>query len=302
MQRAPAGQTVLLAALVVLGTDACDGGREQHARPLPSQGDARVGGAVISTVDGLAITVGEVQELVTAGLARDEALRRLQAERLLMLEAERRATGGDPAVAWVTRQAQVQALLESVTGTVSIGDEDIAEAYEKARARFEVPERRVVVHVLAVLPDQANASADAAARAFASSMIGQLERAPDVAAFLASQRGKKTAEFEVRAESLPPLSLDSNIVPEFLEATFGLREPGVVRQPVKTRFGWHAIRLLEIQPASITPYAEAAAQLRAELTLARKKELVETLIGSLRKQHRVEMSDGLRETLAKIEF
>ena len=296
-----AASLAVLAALT-LGSS-CDRAVIDRMRSTQKQGDARVGGAVVSTVDGLPITVSEVQKLVSvAGLAPDVALRKLQAERLLMLEAERRNFSRGREVDWVARQARVQALLEAVTSSVVIGDEQIAQAYEKATARFEVPERRVVVHILAMLPKEPTSAADAAAHAFATDMIKRLASADDVQAVLASARENKASEFEVTAESLPPLGRDAGIVPAFLEAMFGLPAPGVVPKPVKTPYGWHAVRVMEIQPAAVTPYDEAAEQLRAELALARKNEIVEELIETARDRHGVVLAKDLREALAKIEL
>jgi hypothetical protein len=291
-------------ALALAPLPGCDGPGKDQRRTAQPRADARVGGAVISTVDGHAITIGDVQDLVSnSGLAPEEALRRLQAERLLMLEAERREFGRVSAVGEVGRQARVQALLAAATETASVSDEEVRAAYEKARGRFERPERRVAVHVLARLSKTPTPEADAAARAYAADMIPQLAAAQDVRGFLSGLRGKQTALFGITAESLPAVSrMGGRLVEEFLAAMYSLPAPGVVPEPVKTSYGWHAIRLMRIDPPVTTPYAEAAAELRAELLIERKKQIVDQLIAGARKQNRIELAGKLRETLAKLEL
>ena len=258
---------------------------------------------MISTVQGHPITVADVQALVQgSALTPQQALRRLQAEGLLMAEAAQRGLGDEPAVEEIARQASVQSLLQSLIDAVTVSDEELRAAYEKAKSRFEQPERRVAVHALAQLPKNATPEAGAAARTFTTQMIDRLEHASDFKDLAAKLKHETSRYFRVRLEKLPPMHRHSALVPSFLEAMFELPEPGVVRRPVQTVYGWHAIRVLEIRPSTSTPYAEAAATLRAELELERKKELVGELIGTLRKQNRVELAADLRQTLAKLEL
>jgi parvulin-like peptidyl-prolyl isomerase len=278
------------------------GDSEQGLRGSQSRGSAQVGGQVVSTVHGHPITVSDVQDLVRAGLSPEQALRRLQGERLLMAEAEQRGLGKQPAVEQVARQASVQSLLQSVTDAANASDEQLRAAYDRAKSRFEQPERRVTVHVLAKLPKNATAEADAAARAFAAQMIDRLAQVSDYKAFAASLKRETSSGFKIVFERLPAMHRQSNLVQSFLDAMFELQEPGVVRRPVRTTFGWHAIRVLEIRPSTSTSYEEAAEQLRAELVLERKKQLVDELLAAARKENRFELGADLRQTLAKLEL
>jgi len=293
------GSWLLIAAVVGCGAgDARHGSRGEQAR-----GSAYVGGQVISTVHGHPISVGDVQALVRdSTLTPQQALWRLQAERLLMAEADQRGLGDEAAVEQVARQARVQSLLQDLTDAVAVSDEEVRAAYEKSKSRFEPPERRVVVHALAQLPKNATPQADAAARAFATQMIERLAATTDFNELAAKLKHETSPHFKVRLEKLPAMHRRSALVPSFLEAMFSVPEPGMVRQPVQTVYGWHAIRVLEIRPSASTPYAEAAEILRGELELERKKKLVTELVATLRKQHRVELAADLRKTLAKLEL
>ncbi|MFI5306520.1 MAG: peptidyl-prolyl cis-trans isomerase [Polyangiales bacterium] len=293
------GARLLCCVALVLGCDSHDeaGGRGQKAR-----GSAVVGGQVVSTVDGHPITVAEVEELVHAGLPPREALVRLQAERVLMTEAGRRGFGADPAVEQVARQALVQTLIAAEADAVRITAQDIKEAYDKNKARFERKERRASVHVLASLPKKPSAEADAAAKTFARQMISELASAVDPVAFVRAIGKRKEAQFDVIAEKLPPTAPDGSLVQPFLTALFSVPQPGVVPEPVRTSFGWHAIRVIEIVPAEITPYEQASSVLQGELSLARKQERITALVDRLRKEHGVDISASATETLAKLEL
>ena len=286
----------MLSVLVLSGCNA------QQRRTLgeSARGSSAVGGRVVSTVDGHAITVGEVEALVRAGLSPREALRRLQAERLLMAEAERLGFGKTAAASQVATQARVQALLEAEADAVRVSDAEIRAAYERSKDRFEKPERRASVHVLAKLPKDASAEADAAARAFIERVIPELRDARDLDAFKQQQAARSTPEFKVVSERLPAVGRHERLVEPFLAALFSVAGPSVVPEPVRTSYGWHAIRVTEILPAVSTPYDKAAEQLRAELLTQKRKARIDELIAQLRQNYGVQIDDHAAQTLAAL--
>lgn len=115
-----------------LGACGDDGDETRAAR---EQGSATVGGDVVSTVDGMPITSGEVQRVASeTELSPPEALERLQERELLAGEALRRGYGEDPAVERATRQALVQQLLAREVED-AVPPESITE--DQIRARYE---------------------------------------------------------------------------------------------------------------------------------------------------------------------
>jgi len=259
---------------------------------------AAVRGAVVSVVNGLPITISDVQTLVSASaLSPRDALRRLQAERLLMVEAERRGLDQRMDVSLVARQSSVQALLRTEAEEVRISESELQTAYADGIARFDRPEARASVHVLAKLPAKASPEAEAAAKAFAESMLAPLAEAPDLDHLVLSQNGQKTDLFDVVAERLPAVNRSASFAPQFLEAIFAVSEPGVVKGPVRTQFGWHAIAVTEIVPREVTSFATASVTLRHEMTAARREQRIKELIAGLRLQNRVVVPDNVGETL-----
>ena len=249
----------------------------------------------------VAITVADVQALVDeSDLSPQEALRRLQAERLLMGAAEERGFSGDPEVAWVKRQAAVQALLDQVAGTVTVSDADLRAAYDKAGPRFGHPELRAAVHVLARLPKNASPRADAAAKAFVQKIIPDLARAEDPAAFVKALDNQKQPEFIVVGEVLPPLPNGETLEAPFMTELYAAKGEVVVEKPVRTSYGWHAMRVVQIIPEKRTPMEVAAKELRPELLRERRAKLVDDLLERARKERGPRRPDNVAALLTAL--
>jgi hypothetical protein len=263
------------ALVLLLG---CGDGTGRIAAPQ-REGAATVGGQVVSTVNGTPITVEEVAALTRKSrLDPGGALRRLQAERLLMEEAERRGLRRVPEARQVARQALAQALLDEEAATVRVSDGELREAYEKARARFVFPERRASLHVLASVGTPAD---DAPAHAFIRRVRDELAAAPEPEDVWARYQSHAESGLRVSAERIPAVDREAPFVGEYLDALFGVASPSVVAEPVRTRYGWHAIVVTEILPASDKSLEEAEPVLRAELLVTKGKAHVDAFLRRL---------------------
>lgn len=247
-------------------------------------GQDRVGGRVVSTVDGVGITLEEVERVARAeGVPPRQALRRLQDDLLLAAEAERRGFGRDRETAGRLRAAGVQKLLEEeVERSVpesSIDDAAIARAYEQHRERYVQPEKRGSWHALARLDAGATPEADAAARAEIAAVLARLRAAADPAAELRAMQADSPRELTI--EEVPPLARDADAERAYLDALFARAEPGVHPEPVRSGYGWHAIVLTEIVPARNVSLADARAELHRSLLVFRRRVRLEQLLARL---------------------
>lgn len=257
----------LIAALAALAS--CAGRTEDTAEPERVRGRATVGGQVVSTVDGHAITLADVQHAVAStGVEPRVALRRLQDELILARAARRAGFAEDPAVRRAARQARVQALLarevEARHRPEDVDEATLAQRFEENLAAFEGPERRGSVHVLARVPEGAPADVEDAARTWIDGVRRELAAAEDpvLAAFELQRRIGGERPFEVTVEELDPVSRRAAIHEAYLDALFALPAPGVAPEPVRTPYGWHAIVLTRIEPAWEASREEALEQLR----------------------------------------
>jgi parvulin-like peptidyl-prolyl isomerase len=262
---------------------------------------------VLATVADAPINAGEVGALARAtGLSPRDALDRLIAEQLLAREAERRGYAARPEVGAAVERASVRAWLEAeverAVPASAVTDAEVATTYAMQRARFERPETRTAVHVLLPLDADADESRSAAAQRFAARAIGELRaEGPDVvvARYSANPTGLSGA-FHVTAEQVPDLVRGGAFDAAFLDAVFALRAPGVVPEPVRTQFGWHAIAVVAIRPELIVSFERASTTIRRELLAARRGALLTSSLAELAAQRAPRADPQLAARLANI--
>lgn len=255
-------------------------------------GDAELGGQVASTVDGVAIEVAEVREVSReTGLAPAEALRRLQDREVLAAEARRRGYASHPEVILAAKRAAVQALLareiEAAVPPESFPEEVVRERWQ-ANEEYHRPERRRVSHVLARLPDEAGDAEDAVSRRLAGEAAAALRAATEVEAVLAEYRGTERDGLTLVVEELPPMAAEDPYQEPFKDAVFALEGPGVVAEPVRTSYGWHAIVVHEITPALEVPFEQAEEEVRRAMAVERRRERLDSFLETLADRYPVE--------------
>jgi peptidyl-prolyl cis-trans isomerase D len=149
--------------------------------------------------------------------------------------------------------------LEALAAQQTITDADLHAAYEQNRSRLEVPERRRGSHILITGKD------DASALAQAQQVMALAKSGKDFAAL-----AKQYSQDPGSAKNGGDLGLaDRNaFVGPFSDALFSMKV-GEIRGPVKTQFGYHIIRLDEIQAGKGKSFEEARADLEAQLRRTR---------------------------------
>lgn len=161
-------------------------------------------------------------------------------------------------------------LQDIVTADVPPATEDEARAYyDKNQQMFNAPERVHAYHILIKVSDNPSDEEWAQAK----------KKAEEIAA-KARQKG---ADFEALAKqfSEDPGSAPNGgdlgyfrkgqMVPEFEGAAFSL-PIGKVSAPVKTKFGYHIIKVTDKKKSGIIPYEEISGKIIQKLTDDRKRE------------------------------
>lgn len=302
----------LLAVFLVPVAGGCQQGVGPDARRelALARGDARVGGDVVSTVDGHPITLAEVEQAAReAGVPPGQALRVLQDELLLARAAERRGFDGASAVERARRQSEVQVLLERVVeaevGPDRVDPAELEAAFDSSPGRFARPERRQSAHVLAQVSPDAPPAVAAAAEAWAHGKHREIAAAADpLAAILALRRSPPTdLQFEVTVEEVQALERGASVDPAYLAALFSRPDVGLVADPVHTVFGWHIVAITEIEPAWTATHDEALATLRDERVVSLRAEALEALVRRLASERTVAVEhDTLRALLSDPTF
>lgn len=153
---------------------------------------------------------------------------------------------------------------------------------QEKKARFKSPERRKARHILIREDDDTDAEA---ARAEVQALADQLQQDGVSFADLARERSDDQGTAE-DGGSLDWVTRGSMVAP-FEEVLFEL-ETGSVSNPVKTEFGWHLIKLEEVEPAEIKPFDDP--------------EVQDELLSLYRSQERQERFKQLSERLDALAF
>jgi peptidyl-prolyl cis-trans isomerase D len=140
----------------------------------------------------------------------------------------------------------------SLSRWIEVSDQDAQGAYLSQQARFSTPERRQVWQIKFGSMDEAQA-ADAKLKA------GMTFEA------LAAERNLKSADYDLGLVTRATL-----VDPAIAEAAFALADGGV-SGPVSGRFGVAILRVAQVQPGSVRPFAQVADELKREIATNRAR-------------------------------
>jgi peptidyl-prolyl cis-trans isomerase D len=145
--------------------------------------------------------------------------------------------------------------LDALAAQQPVSDADLHAAYERDKGRLELPERRHARHILISGKD------DAAALAQAQQVLAQAKSGKDF-----GELAKQYSQDPGSARNGGDLGWAerSSFVKPFADTLFGM-SVGEIRGPVKTQFGYHIIRLDEIQPGKSKSFEEARPELETQV-------------------------------------
>ncbi len=159
----------------------------------------------------------------------------------------------------------VELTLDDLAKTIEVTDEKVKAFYDEQSAQYSTPERRKVSHILFEVNDKQD---DKTA----------LEKANQAKAALANKDfatlARELSDDKLTGKDGGELGLFSAGVMEkdFDNAALTLKQ-GEVSAPVKSQFGYHLIKVIELKPAEIKPFDSV----KAEVTKAYQKSQAENL-------------------------
>ena len=146
--------------------------------------------------------------------------------------------------------------LDQLAAQMTVSDADLHAAYEKNKNTYVVPERRHARHILIAATKD-----DAADRKLADEVYEQAKSGKDFAA-LAKEYSKDPGSAQNGGDL--GWADRTTFVPAFTDALYSMKV-GEIHPPVKTQFGYHIIRLDEVQPGKTKTFEEARPELEAEV-------------------------------------
>lgn len=142
------------------------------------------------------------------------------------------------------RVAYIELDLDRLADQVNVTEEEIRAEYERRVRETAETEAREAAHILVELSDDASPEEEEEARSLLERLREEYEEGADF-----GELAREYSEDIGSAQNGGDLGLieRGDMVEAFDEALFGLDEEGQVTQPIRTRFGYHLIRLTGIQ-------------------------------------------------------
>jgi peptidyl-prolyl cis-trans isomerase C len=287
------GSIVLIVTALCVGI-ACAAPAEQPAAPPerdPEKVLAKLEGQEIKEkdIDQVIQMLGPQGASYNSEQGRIAILNELVAARVFALSGTKQGLDKAPeykaAMDNFSSQTLARLAIEKTLNDINASDEDAQKLYDEHPGEFTT---QAAVHASHIrLPDDA-ASADKIAL-----IQGEL---------------KKGTSFDVLAteHSIDPSAAQNGgdldffsrgqMVPEFEDAAFALKEPGDISAPVKTTYGWHIIRLEEKRTPGVVPYDEVKPQILQYLTNEKRNQKYQEELEKLKKDYKVEITGAPAST------
>lgn len=185
----------------------------------------------------------------------------------------------------VKRMFQQQKWMESQVGDkAKISDADVKKFYDDNKKEFEHPELVRASHILIRVPEDADDKTVAEKKKTAQAALDRVKK-EDFATV-----AKEVSEEPGAAQSGGDLSFfpKDRMVPEFANAAFAMKKGQVSKEPVRTKFGWHVIKVTDRKDAGTMPYDEVKAQVSAYLEGGKRREAVRNVIDTLKAEAKID--------------
>jgi peptidyl-prolyl cis-trans isomerase D len=150
--------------------------------------------------------------------------------------------------------------------TIEVTEQALKEYYDQVKERFTTQEQRHGRHILIQVGEGID---DAAAQKKAAELTAKAKAGADFA-----QLAKENSKDAGSAQQGGDLGLATRdvFVGPFGDALFSM-SVGEIRGPVKSEFGYHVIKLEEIQPGHVKTFEEAHAELEADYRKERAQNI-----------------------------
>ncbi|MEK6665139.1 MAG: SurA N-terminal domain-containing protein, partial [candidate division NC10 bacterium] len=141
-------------------------------------------------------------------------------------------------------------------------DAEVERYYKEHVAEFEKPRRVKVAHILVRVPPVGGSEAEEKAKAKVEEVLKRVRAGEDFA-----KLAKDVSEDPASAGSGGDLGYVARgeMVPAFEQAAFALKRGEVSQEPVRTPFGYHAIKVTDIQEGGRRPLKEVVAEIKEKL-------------------------------------
>jgi peptidyl-prolyl cis-trans isomerase D len=144
----------------------------------------------------------------------------------------------------------------------AVTDADVEKFYKEHESEYETPRQVRASHVLVRVPETGGSEGEDKARAKIADVIRRAKAGADF-----GKLAQEVSEDPATAPRGGDLGLvgKGEMVPQFEQPLFALKKGEISPEPVRTPFGFHAIKVVDIQEASKKPVKEVAPQIKSRL-------------------------------------
>lgn len=172
---------------------------------------------------------------------------------------------------------------DQIAKKVTIPEKDIKASYDSHPHIFKRPESIRAGHILIKVDPKADELQQAAARKEIEAIKNKLEKGED---FVALAKAHSQGPSSTKGGDLGYFSRGQMVAP-FEAAAFALK-PGEISDIVKTRFGYHIIKLFDKKPKTIIPYEDARDRIAKYLKNQKVQKQLNQYVEQLKKSANIE--------------
>lgn len=158
---------------------------------------------------------------------------------------------------------------EAYIEAVNVSGDELREYYEDHSADFNRPQEVKARHILFTVSEGASEEEAAKVRARAQKILGEARKGADFGE-LARKHSQDTASAP-NGGDLGYFSREQ-MEPAFSDAAFNLK-PGQISEPVRTRFGYHVIKVEDVHPERTASFEDALPDIDMEIRKVRAKDV-----------------------------
>jgi len=181
---------------------------------------------------------------------------------------------------------RLRALLEHLSGE-SVNANEARKYYDENQAKYKVREQVRARHILLKTVKNATPAQIAAIKFKADKIAKEAQANPSDEAFAALAKKHSEGPTATRGGDLSFFTRN-RMVKEFDAKAFTMKV-GEISDPVKTRFGWHIIRVVERKDERMRPFEEVKDSIERTLTNRANRTARQKLIAKLRAKAKVEI-------------
>jgi parvulin-like peptidyl-prolyl isomerase len=275
---------VLILAFVFCMVFACAKKEENKGAYL-----AKIGDSVITQADFEREMKGLpefVQKMFEGASGKESFLNELIKRELLYKEALKKGLDKDPEYVKKLEDFKKITLVglllqKEIEGKVKVSDQEVKDYYEKNKGKFAPVTQIRASHILVKTEEEAKQIEE------------KLKKGEDFA-----QLAKKYSIDTATAKNGGDLGYFSKgqMVPEFESAAMSLK-PGQISEPVKTKFGYHIIKVTDKKMGQTVDFDKVKNLISQNLMAEKQKEVFDSYVEGLKKSFKVEIN---KEALSKL--